>query len=81
MLDRLDERTERLGLALGDPGRRLVEQHQARVEREQRSELDDPPGAGGELADEAVGVTAESEVRDDLLGLVPLPALCERRGR
>ena len=69
LLHALDQRTERLGLALGDTGGRLVEADDARRDREHRRELDDAPGAGRELGDEAVGVAAEAEEVDELGGL------------
>ena len=47
---------ERLGLALGDPRRRLVEQEHRRLVGEHAREVDDAPRAGGQLADELVRV-------------------------
>ncbi len=54
-------RAERLGLALGHPRRRLVEEDDRGVLGEHAGELDDAPGAGRELAAEGVAVGAEAE--------------------
>ena len=51
-------RAERLGLALGDARRRLVEQQHVGVVRQRAGEVDDAAGAGRQLADELVGVGA-----------------------
>ena len=75
----LDQRAERLGLALRDAGGRLVEAQHARVEREQAGELDDPAGAGRQVGDAAVGVAAEPEEADQLVGLGRAGALADRR--
>ena len=69
------ERAERLGFALRDTAGRLVEQQHARVDGEQRSQLDDAPGAGREVRDELVGVAAEAEEVDELGGLGALAPL------
>ena len=49
------------------------------VEREQAGELDDAAGAGREVGDELVGVAAEAEEVDELVGLGAL--LAARGGR
>ena len=74
-LDAHDERPERLRLTLRDPAGRLVEQEDARVDREQRPELGDPPRAGRQVRHELVGVTAEPEEVDQLRGLDALAPL------
>ena len=63
-LDAHDQRAERFGLALRDAAGRFVEQEDARVDREQRAQLDDPAGPGGEVRHELVGVAAEAEEVD-----------------
>ena len=70
--DLLDQRAERFGLALGDPGGRLVEAQHA-VEREQARELDDPPRPGGEIGDAVVRVAPETEKADEVVGLGASP--------
>ena len=80
-LDPLDQRAERLGLALGDTRGRFVEADDARRDREHRRELDDAAGTGRELDDEAVGVAAEAEEVDELGRLGPLRALLGDRRR
>ena len=47
--DLAQQRPERLGLALGDAGRGLVEQDQLRLGRDLRGEVADPAGAGRQL--------------------------------
>jgi hypothetical protein len=54
-LDRLDQRAERLRLLLGDARGGLVEQDEARVEREERAELHDAPRPGRQLHEQGVG--------------------------
>ena len=78
-----DERAERLGLALGDAGGGLVEAEHPGVEGEQAGQLDDAAGAGGEVDDVGVGVAAEPEEVDELVGLGPRGAARVRiaRGR
>ena len=75
LLHALDQRAERLGLALRDAGGRLVEADHAGRDREHRRELDDAAGAGRELGDEAVGVAAEAEEVDELRRLGALRPL------
>ena len=77
----LDQRTERLGLALRDAGGRLVEAEHPGVEGEQPGQLDDAAGARGEVGDAAVGVAAEAEEVDELVGLgAPWPLAGGRHG-
>ncbi len=80
-LDALDERTERLGLALGDTGRRLVEANDTRCDCEDGRELHDTARARRQLDDEAVGVAAQAEEVDELGRLGALRTfLGDRRG-
>ena len=81
LLHALDQRTERFRLALGDTGGGLVEADHAGRDREHRGKLDDAPGAGRELGDEAVGVAAEAEEVDELGGLCALLPLDTHRRR
>ncbi len=60
---------ECFGLPLRNAGGGLVEAEDPGVEREQAGQLDDPAGAGGEVADVAVGVAAEPEEVDELVRL------------
>ena len=70
----LDERAERLRLALRDAGGRFVEAEHAGVEGEQAGELDDATGAGGQVGDVGVGIAPEPEEVDELVGLgTPTP--------
>ena len=62
--DAQQQRPERLGLALGDAARRLVEQDHRRAVREQAGEVDDAAGAGRQLADELARGRAEPEQLD-----------------
>ena len=80
-LDAHDQRPERLRLALRDAAGRFVEQQHARVDREQRAELDDPTRAGRQVRDELVAVAAEPEEVDQLGGFDALAALGRRRRR
>ena len=75
VLHPLDQRPERLGLALGDAGGRLVEADHPGRDREHRGELDDAARPGRQLGDEPVGVAAEPEEVDELGGLGPLRPL------
>ncbi len=59
--DAQQQRAERLGLALRDARRRLVEQQHRRVVREHAGEVDDAPAAGRELADELVAEVGDAE--------------------
>jgi len=63
--DPAEQRPECLGLALGDPGRRLVEQHEDRVLGQQAAEFDDPPGAGGQHRRRGVAVATQAEECDE----------------
>ena len=65
--DAHEQRSERLGLALGDAGRRLVEQHQHGVLGQEAGQLDDAPHAGRQLGGELVGVVAEPEQPEQLV--------------
>ena len=67
--------SERLGFSLGDAGGGFVEAQDPGVEGEERAELDDAAGAGGELGGETVGVAAQSEEVDDLFGFGSLVAV------
>ena len=58
-----------------DAGGGLVEAEDARIEHEQGAELHDAPGAGRELGTEPVGVAAEAEEGDDLVGFGTLTAI------
>ena len=62
-----EERAQRLGLALRDPGGGLVEQQHRRLVREHAREVDDAAGAGRQLVTEAVGVRAQAEPIDELV--------------
>ena len=59
--------TERLGLALRDAARRLVEQDDRRAVGDDAGEVDDAARAGGELADELRAEGAEPEQVDELV--------------
>ena len=80
-LDPGDERTERLGLALGHAGGGLVEADDPGLEREDAGQLADAAGAGGQRADEVVGEGAEAEVVDELVGPGQLLAVAASPGR
>ena len=79
-LDAGDERGERLGLALGDAGGRLVEADDPGLEREDARQLADAAGAGGQRADEVVGEAAEAQVVDQLAGPGELLAVAAAPG-
>ena len=64
-----DDGPERLGLALREAGRGLVEAQHACVEREQAGELDHAAGSGREIGDVGVGVAAETEEVDEVVGV------------
>ena len=70
-----DQRAERLGLALRNPGGRLVEADDPRRDGEDRRQLDDAPGARRQLGDVAVGIASEAEEVDELARLRALLAL------
>ena len=61
------QRRERLGLPLGEPARRLVEEQHPGLVREDARELDDAAHPGRELVDEAVGVVDEPELLEELV--------------
>ena len=58
-----EERDERLGLALGDPGGGLVEEEQPRAGQHDRRQVDDPPGPGRELRGAVVRGSARGRTR------------------
>jgi len=66
-LDALEQGSERLGLLLGDAGRRLVEEQHLRVVGDAHREVGHPAGAGGELADELVAEGAQVHQLDQVL--------------
>ena len=66
-LDPAQQRAERLGLPLGDTGRRLVEQQHGRVLGQDAGQLDDAAGAGRQLAEELVAEGAEAQQLDERL--------------
>ncbi len=65
----LDEGPEGFRLALGEAGGGLVQAEEPGVEGEQAGQLDDAPGACGEVSDVGVGVAPEAEEVDELVGL------------
>ncbi len=67
--DLLDEWPEGLGFALGDTSGGLIEAEELGVDGEQAGQFDDATGPGGQIADEAVGVAAETEEGDEFVGL------------
>ena len=67
LADAQQQRAERLGLALGDARRRLVEQQHRRAVREDAREVDDPAASGRELADELVAEVGDAEHLEQLL--------------
>ena len=66
LADAQQQRAERLGLALRDARRRLVEQQHRRSVREHAREVDDAPAAGRELADELVAEVGDAEQLEQL---------------
>ena len=62
-----EQRAERLGLALGDARRRLVEQEHAGLVGHRTRQVDHAAGAGGQLADELVGEGLEVHLLDELV--------------
>ena len=75
LLSRSKSAPERLGLALGDARRRLVEQQQPRLQRDEAGDLGDAPGAGRQLLDLLVAVAVETHPVDELVGQHGLAAL------
>ena len=75
LLHALDQGSERLGFALGDPRGRLVEAKDARCHREHGCQFDDTPGSGRQLGDEPIGVPAQPEEVDQLGGVGSLRSL------
>ena len=74
-----DDGPERLGLALREAGGGLVEAEHPRVEREQAGELDDAARAGRQIGDVRVGVAAEAEEVDEVVGVgAPRPFHADR---
>ena len=72
--DAQQQRTERLGLALRDARRWLVEQDHLGVDPDLAREVDDPAASGREVGDELVAVVVETHHRDQLVGtLAELP--------
>src|SRR4051794_36712334 len=61
------QRTEGLGLALGDAARRLVEDEHGRVVGDGHRDVDDAARAGRQLADELVAERAESHQLDEVV--------------
>ena len=80
-LDPAQQRTERLGLALGHAGRRLVQQDHGRIVGQQTAQLDDPPGTGRELTGGVVPIVSQPEQLDQLGGSPPGVLLGADRGR
>ena len=68
---RSEQRAEGLGLALGDARRRLVEQDDRWLVGEHARQVDDPAGAGGELADELGAERLDAHELDELVDPVP----------
>ena len=67
-LDPSEQRAERFGVLLGDPGGGFVEEDDGGVDGEDAGQLDDAAGAGREVGDRGVGVAAEAEEVDELVG-------------
>ena len=67
LADAQQQRAERLGLALRDARRRLVEQQHRRAVREHAREVDDAPAARRELAHELVAEVGDAEQLEELL--------------
>ena len=67
LADAQQQRAERLGLALGDAARRLVEQHDRRAVGDDAGQVDDAAGAGRQLAHELRPEGAEAEQLDELV--------------
>ena len=65
--DAQQQRAERLGLALGDARRRLVEQDHGRLVGEHAGEVDHAARAGGQLADELRAERLEAHQLDQLV--------------
>ena len=72
--DAQQQRAERLGLPLGDAARRLVEQHAPSGGGRDAGEVDDPAGAGRQLAHELAPEGAEAEQLDQLVDPLGAPA-------
>ena len=67
--------TQLAGLGLVQPGRRLVEQQQVRLDRQRASHLDEPCHAGGHRVGALVRVALQADRLDQL---VDLRVLAER---
>ena len=63
LVELAQQRDERLGLALGDPGGGLVEQQQPRAGQHHRGQVDHPAGAGRQVRDAVVAEPVEAERR------------------
>ena len=68
LADLEEQRGERLGLALRDAGRRLVEQDDAWAHADVAGEIDQPAGAGRQIRHELVAEVAEPRDLDELVG-------------
>ena len=77
-LDLAQARTERLGLVLREPRRRLVEQHDACAERELTGELHHAARPGRQRGGGLVGGVAEAERSEDVVGLGALASFGAR---
>ncbi len=71
LADPQQQRSQRLGLLLGDAAGRLVEHQHLGILREDAREVDDPAAAGGQLARELLPERAEPHELDQLIDLLP----------
>jgi len=62
-----EERNERLGFALGDPGRGLVEEEEPRPRQHDGSEIHHATCAGGEMTCQVVTEASETERLDHVV--------------
>ena len=69
---------ERLRLSLCDPGGRLVEQQDLRLQRDQARDLGDPSGSGRQLPDRARPEARQTHPVEQLVGLFKLAPLAGR---
>ena len=72
--DAREHRGQRLGLALGDAARRLVEQDHRRPVRDQAGQVDDAPRAGRQLVHELRAERLEAQQLDQLVDPRVAPA-------